>query len=685
MKKCIATFIISTACCFHANSQNPDSGYLNLGRISIKRDFAQTISIKPEYLEKMPFTNLAEAVNAWFYGNFTNSATLIYVVDGNIVPDVNVYSIHEIEEIMLVQNAMVQLNGASGQAQLVVIKTKRNKSGKFGAVASAQLFLVNNNLKSQTNNSHFTSDNNLYHQYYLSAYQNKEKIQYRASVNFLRDVLPSIKAVSIHTNVPDNIARFRMNAYLNAQLGKDNELFIDVNYTPQVIKFDQDMTAAFFAGPELTYKKNLRQPEKIFSPHARLHSNFLNKWSNDFSAGYYLFDSKQNTNSVSPGIDTNSTFSSISSLTRKSNLLLLEDRICYNGTFGDWEIDPSIDFRFSHIKESENQSLLNYYNNTLQSSSGYSSYAKGNIYLLTPSVSISYKNIFNIQGGFLQNLSSPIASGAKRTFPFVSGTIDIFKISGSRNDALRLFGSYARSGYFADPDFTLFDFVSSVSGNFFGNVSPILNGGQYYFPYKIDYSTWIAEGGVSWGTMHGPLKMGYNFERRVFNAAVLILTPYYGATETIYTLVGSSTHRLSIDIKILEKEKVNWFSGFNITSLAINKGTLNYFVAEYATGDYNTSKPSFTGGWMNRIRYRNYLFGLDMLYHFSEQVFSTTSYGLTGQQRKNSLLVQNVYVGYQYKSSEFYIDARNLFQNSNGDLTNGNRYYGLGFKMSLSQ
>src|SRR5882724_2865291 len=107
MKKCLYAFILllAAACTGVPLLAQNDSSYFDLGVVRLQKKFAQYQSIKGADLEKMPFANLSEAINVWLYGVYSNSASLVYLVDGNIVPDVNAWSIYDIEEVVLVQSA----------------------------------------------------------------------------------------------------------------------------------------------------------------------------------------------------------------------------------------------------------------------------------------------------------------------------------------------------------------------------------------------------------------------------------------------------------------------------------------------------------------------------------------------------------------------------------------------------
>jgi hypothetical protein len=679
------------ACClyFSAQAQTPDSAYLNLGRIELRKEFTQTYSIKPEYLEKMPFANLTEALNSWLYGNFTNTATIVYIVDGNIAPDVNAYSIYDIAEITLVQNAAIQLNGATGQAQLVLIKTKRNKPGKSGLGVAGQSFLVNNSLKGQPGGP---SDVNLYHQYNISAYQNTKNIQYGASVNFMRDVLPNTKADSTQTLTPYNISRFRVNSYLNAQLGSNNELSANINYTPQTSGGSQ-----YTPGP--TYgdgvSQHFNQTQKLFTTWARLHSRLSKVFSNDLTVGYDAENSKGSLSAIQTvlpyGYTTLDTISTTANFYAKASTVFIDEHFRYNQQVGNWLIEPALDLRYSNTKDTASQfEKIDFGSGGLQSAT-YSTNSSGKIYLLTPSLTLGYKNIFGLQGGVLTILNSLHGAPIKSNYPFVSGSFDILKAAnGSSASSLKLFGSYAKSRDFSDPSYPLSDFTISPAQK---NDAIVLVNYTFYPapPYSyvnsINLSPWIAETGITFTTKGQRFFASYNYERRAFNTSVVITGPT-GNNGSLNEQYGegvvSSTHRLAVNAKIMAEKDFDWFSGITAAILSVNNVKATYVANEYVTGDYNTAGPSLTGGWVNRARYKNLSFGLDFMYHVNQQVFvMNPAYSTPIQQKANSLLLQNVYVGYKIKTTELYIAARNLFENSKGDIINGNRYYGLGFKSAI--
>ena len=113
---------------FVNTSYAQDSSFNDLGRVQIRKNFSQTMTIKGKDLERIVATSLHEAISVWLYGTLTNVGTVVFVVDGHMVSDVNIYNIRDIEEITLVQNAATEVSGAFWQQQMVLIETKKKKT-----------------------------------------------------------------------------------------------------------------------------------------------------------------------------------------------------------------------------------------------------------------------------------------------------------------------------------------------------------------------------------------------------------------------------------------------------------------------------------------------------------------------------------------------------------------------------
>src|SRR3954471_19352641 len=107
-----------------------DTTNLKLTNLQLSSAFTQHITVKGEELEKLPFSSLQEVIGIYFNGAYSNNGNLVFLVDGNPSPNINGYSIHDIESITLVQHAAILMDGLNKDQQLVLIKTRTNYQGK---------------------------------------------------------------------------------------------------------------------------------------------------------------------------------------------------------------------------------------------------------------------------------------------------------------------------------------------------------------------------------------------------------------------------------------------------------------------------------------------------------------------------------------------------------------------------
>jgi len=663
----ILTLVFSS----NAQAQN-DSLFLDLGRIKLRKEFTQSITIKGSDLERMPFTNLTEAINSWLMGTLTTKNTVLYVVDGNLLNDVNAYSVYDIEEVTVIQNATTQVSGATGPQQLVLITTKRNASHKAGICLAGQLFGTGKEANFGTPDQRSTV--NLYHQYFLSVYQNRKSVQYGISLNYLRDVNPQAKKDEITYDPPRHIDRYRVQAYLTTQLGRHNTLQLNIGYAPQRIA---EKRTTNYTSEKREYSYTSRQP--LFMPSLRLHSVFLKNWNNDLSVAYVPGVSHTNTVELLQGIYPYSSRNEVNSKDRIQQLVI-RDHLSYTKNLGAWSVEPSLDIMYRNLKKkSETISYRRVYDNQLnpnivQTSTFVNSYGPGKVYLLTPSLNLFYRNIFNVQAGWLQNLSHRYSDKMKRTFPFVSTSLDVLRtFVPAAKAGVKIFASYATGGDFADIQDTLKDFVP---------VNQSVNNAFPYYGSAYDTAWHIMTAGAVWNAWNNRLVINYNFERRHFSTAMeLIVPPNF--TRVYMPESRSYTHRLGVQVKIIETPQVQWLSGINATRMK------NEIYTTFLNPGTVLKTTTWSGSFINRLRYKALLLGCDILYQPDATWISGTSTTLT-MNKANAWLLQNLYAGYQWqqgklKGLEVYAATRNLAQSDKYDLSDGRRYYGIGFKMCLNK
>lgn len=624
-----------------------DSAYLNTGNAMLSKDFTQHITIKGEDLERFPFSSLDEAINVYFYGAYIHPGSVTYLIDGNLAADVNAYSIHDIESITLIQNAQALLNGAENPKQLALIKTRLSGNRSPGNTIAADIYPGR------------------YQQLYLSKAHNGKRMQFGASLNFMRETAPNLKADNIISYLSPRISQFRGNAWMNTAIGSHSTLTIRINASPSRNRLEQEQTSNYSFHRDTVYKQTSAQ----INPTLRLATRINKSWSNEFNASYV--HTKQHKDEQIAVRPNNS--DEITEENHFSQTVLLREQLQYHKNINGWDIRPSASISFMRIKEKTDYDTRTIHENgSLGSRAWGNSLSTQQLLFVTPAMHIGYKDWFVMQGGIQASISKNIVLFPYKTdtiLPFASASINIIRIIKPESlSSLKIFGSYAKTYKLLYGMLTLF------------------NGVPYDFHLQKNPSNNFTAGSTL-QTLNNSLLVSYTFEKR--NYAFLPNFNPGGFLLLSYATVNIPMHRLSIQYSLKNTDTKEWRSGINITgakpSIAFNG---NYRPQVGAHQDQYPQQ-GWSGGWTNHFRFNKITAGLNALYFFDEQRFFRPSFNAPLQSMKaNSFLLQHVYLGVKLEKknlrSEIYASARNLFQNKESTLTNGDiRYLGLGVKAAL--
>ncbi|MFC0515806.1 hypothetical protein ACFFGT_16410 [Mucilaginibacter angelicae] len=703
------TYLIALAVClsFSKAYSQTDTSHYDLGRVRVNKNLTQSITIKGADLQRQPFSNISDALNVWFYGIYTNSGYAVYVVDGNIINDVNAYNINDIEEVTLVQNAAAQVSGALAQQQMVLIKTKRNRPGKSGIEAAGQTNLVSE--RNDTDVKKTKNPTNVYHQYYLSGYTNTDIVNAGISATYLRDVSPFSTTQQINIKTPLNFDRFKFNGYADVKLGANNTLSATATYVPQDTHFNYD-NANLYNSSDPTYQSQASIAEhtiqNLFNGGIRLNSQLIKGLKNSLSAAYNHYNYTENDNYVATGSVGQGNFQRVNNSSNnidRKNVLLLRDNLSYQKIIGNFNIEPSVDFTYRYTRDSlanhatsttyYGPDLLNIDQPSNNSASASSTYYKRKDYLLTPSLSLAFKNSINVQGGFVAVLDSkknlPAANNTdfKRIFPYASASVNVSSLAGINAVGIKLYGSYSKQNLLLQTD------GEHLNGLTFGNASNSPFGAGYaylinYYPSTYyntlkAFNIYVAGADINLSAL---VSVNYNFERGGLVVPVLYYVPD-GPNGSITTLGYADSkytrNRIGINFNIINKASTRFITGLNTTNI---KQRTNIGTGDIALGDN-----VWTGGWVNRLEIEHIFAGLDVLYKMGSGDYANpyaTYNSTTTDQSKHSFALQNIYFGYnikttQFKNLEVFANGRNIWQNKTSNITDNRRFYGLGFKLGL--
>ncbi|PWK74217.1 hypothetical protein LX99_04018 [Mucilaginibacter oryzae] len=682
-----------------------DSTRYDLGRIRLDKKFTQNITIKAADLERQPFSNLSEAINVWLYGTYTRSNNVVYVIDGNLVNDVNIYNIHDIEEITLIQNSLIQVNGAAPLQQLVLIKTRRKRPGKSGFEVAGQANLVT--VRNSEGNANVKSTANLFHQYYVSGYNNTDNINSGFSATYLHDVSPILKTPSTDVGAPLSFDRFKLNGYTDVKWGANNTLGATVNFVPQISRFKyvNANINPYVGDPTYSLQTNAADHgrQNLFNTNIQFNSQLAKGLKNTFSATYNHYSYHQhyafNVQTVSGSNGYRSNYLDSNFHSRK--VYLLQDNLSYRKTTGAFTFEPSVNFSYRYTRDSLSNSTYkaNYYGNDLNNPGSYfrntdRSYYKRKNYLLLPSLSILYKNSINLQGGILamldtrKSLNLQDTTHLKRIFPFATVSVNISSLTGIKAVGIKLHASYTKQNILSQAGNTQLSGVDPVYAN--PLVTEIFVGSDYntqsyptpgYNPLKA-FNNYVAGADIEITKL---VSVNYTFERGYLLIPFIYDYTYTGTpiSYTVFADTKYTTNRIGLNFNIINKPNTRFISGINTNN--INLKTLKLI------SPVNMGNKIWTGGWVNRLEHNNIFAGLDVLYQTGKgnsAYANATPYPSIIGQGANSFSLQNVYFGcklktHQFKNMEVFADGRNLWQNKKSIITDNRRFYGLGFKLGL--
>lgn len=691
----LTALVLACCCTVPALSQN-DSSQLDLGYLHLNRNLTQTITIKGADLEKMPFANLSDAIAAWLYGAYTRPAALQYFVDGSPVADVNAYSVFDIEEVVLVENAAAMGYTGASQQEVVCIKTRRGNA-KSGMTAAAQTGLVNGGIKG------LSTDTRWYHQYYLGANINPGTWRFGASASWLRDILPTPTMYQVVT--PDNLQRWRLHGYADWRPDRHEQLELSVGYVPEKFRMGMDSTEWVY----VTAVRNAAS-QRFFLPGLRWRGEWLGGLTNDLQASYVqsVYQGSE-PSTTKPVVDTGSQYNYTDSIggDRSSYHVYLRDRLAYRLAAGGWRIEPAMNVSYEHA--SERLSYVQYMTDGFGPGplpfytidEGYV-YGKEHLLFYTPQLDIHYKKGFDLVGGEMIQAGLKEPPGTHKAFFFISSSVDVLRLGNENSPSgLAFFGSYAQRATPPLPGYQLADLTNGysnenliASNNLFAFVG---NQNIFYEAAKPSQRFWVWDAGIRYTGWKDRLQIQGNIERRNYALLSYFYVPYgIGTTYAVNQLVASDI-LLHVDarVKILQGSGADWQSGINATILHSKLNDIGTAqTVQYDgtligyTGDVYPNPYSVTGGWINRIRAGQFIGGLDLLYHFGETYFKTGP-GIfpVVTSKLNPVAVPNIYAGYRFDPAhnrlEIFVEGRGLFRSNPSDLGATRRYYTVGGKWSL--
>ncbi|MES2426923.1 MAG: hypothetical protein V4560_08100 [Bacteroidota bacterium] len=659
-----------------------DTDNYDLGRMSMQKKFTQAITIKASALEKLPFSSINEVISVYFNGIYADDKTFVYVVDGNLNRDVNAYSIYDIDELTIIQNAAATLNGLLPNQVLILVKTKKNLAGKSGVSINGQTNMVRlyqtqagiQDEPGKANGFAGASSTSYYHQYYVSGYVNKKNINMGLSASIQHNVFPAFWNKKLY-DVFDayNTNRFRFNAYADIKMGKYNILSLNGGYVPQRDREYFELLPTFGGGER---KKYISQ--NLWYSNITLKSNILNGLTNKLSAG---FQRRQTDGQIVP-VD------SVSAI----NSYLAKDELSYRLHLGDFDINAAVNATYRQAKDTATR--IFYFGSPAHF------IAKQKIMVVTPSLTVNYADMVMLQGGVqkITYTNAPVIAGydMPKILPFGSASVNVLRPFSVADTDMRLvvFGSFARTMSYASDEYGTLASRTNYTGSSLGNST---FNGVTINPYQT-YDQ--LQGGLTYSVFKNALTLSYNFSIQKFVTRANIsggIPPYTDTSRT--TNAHINVHRVGINFVLPTQGNFKWSSYLNGAMFIKKTPSFDNLESEILRL-YYPGKNLITGGFVNQFAYKSLFAGVDVIYAYNKElrhlfIPNGSVYYPQSVEKISTLKVQNIYIGYTMsvnmmaiKSLEVYANGRNVFEKGqqvsiNKYFAGDSRYFGAGFKLGL--
>lgn len=643
-----------------AVAQN-DSAYLDLLRYRTSQQSVQSFTITGEQLSRMPYTDLGQAIGVWMAPALATGSNTVFMVDGTLVNDVNIYSIQDVAMVTFVQSGPGQMMGLTrAQQYLVLIITKRNTSGQLQWRAAGATAYVN-----QLGDA--SAKAGFYHQYSLSVSNGTRKFNYGASMGYTHDVFPQTADYAQKKQNPLRQNRYRVNAWLDAVVAQNHTFRLDAAYLTQ--RHTNKNSGTWATGD--MQDEDLLNKDHVLNLKASVSSSLGAGFTNHIGADFYDVNFKgDETQSHSPSGSIRKPQTD-----NHSRNWMIEERFSYKKRYRGQYFMASADARYRHIDYSSAKftGTYTYYPGGLPTAialqQSWQATGAKSLYI-TPTVAWGVDGMVDVQAGVLYSALKDDMDN-KHFFPFASASVDVLHcVSKNAPVSLRLYSSIAAVKDFPELSWVKLSNLSQQTDLLDPGASPLE--GAYLNPYVVyDVRTTKAtrfQGGARLGLLQNRLLFDYSYNKSgIPSYQYVYVSGQYTGTQANTPYVR---HRAAVSVKT-DSDKFNWLGVLSFNWVK-SRTELPFFTVGGAP--YLKTRNSFTtAGFANRLTYGSWFGAVDVVAAFNK---------MSGGKNRNAATLQELHVGRKFTpkaaSVELYAFTRTPFNNTIVLLADIRRYYGVG-------
>lgn len=634
--------------------------------------------IKGVDLQNFYFLSTADAIQT----RVGTAHDILYVLDGVVINDINAYSIYDIEEIIIIDNAIAGINSALANSVTAFVKTNRETKGLPALTVASKAGA----LSSRDNKDHqylsAARETKSYQQYFIASRFSKEKWNAGVSLDYLREGYtgPSVSTYMDLDGFSGVTDQLRTRAFATYQIDGVHSLSAEVQWAPN--RHDQEDRFSQTPG----YTQHAAQDNRFGTLQSvlQLKSNFSQKLRNELSLAYqwYEYDHRYDRSSANMpqyhyqyGVGDK----------LYGRHLHVRDRLSYDaGIRENVRIIPAINIAYRSLHGGNRLTSYTVYEQAgYEGSHTYDGEEDRTFFNFTPSVDFMYKDVLNINTGAILELAKLDTEAPQRVYPYVSGSFDLWKAldAASRNSA-QFFVSFAETPFLGDMPMNqwyynekFYDYytVSNLNRLTYLNDRDARNN-----RLQIGARMTLAKAGVYVQYTFGQINYRMTEPAYAYTIGIFpMLTAWPSHWWQYYTTfdIRAPYHRAGIG-KVFEGINWQWRTDLLFTRHTF-KHLASYFDNQW---DRATETKSSYWQWSNGITARRFFAGADMMLRSNEYYEDNN----VTDPDKHIFNLQHIYAGYKVPLAnrvdlDVYGYGRNLLENVHAIDT---MYYGLGIRFA---
>ena len=650
--------------------------------------------IKGDDIRRFPTLNFLEAVNGlfpWVFSFEPKANDFLYVVDGNILADINAISLYNIEEVAFIRGGLDAGNYPFAKRGSFIIRTK-SVSGNSTFEFNASTGLVN--LRSggpfyNVNSAFYAYDSarskGVQHNYQLSYAGKKGKASYYLSGNFAHDQNPPVFLQQIGPTVTDsfnykqriNVSRF----YAATTIPILSSLLFDFHGIADIQRAKIYTSSSYTQGNFLTIK-NGTLPERYYTLYSSLNWTINRFFSNKLSFAYS--DNKERlemgsvTNSDLPDVYTGSVMD-----TTKVKRGYLENNTVYQSMSNQaWKIKAGLSMRYNFFNVRKGHLGLNFLNDLLNSAEGSTYHARMRIITAVPYFSLEYRNLLSFYGGiqfFVEDVGkngiANLKSSSKR-LPYGGAVFSAMNLFSEK----KIVNRFDLAFNYSVRNNNLTNYYRLEKKETPDQLSPSL----VYYPYTRDdfLKDKLFSLQVTAGFSEDRFIVGTEWFKGKADRFFALMVPTVPAS-VIYLFGEEETEGISIfgKARLLESKHYSWDMRFN----AVKEKRANPYDVRQAGLYYPV-----TFGLQNNISLTDFFVQLTAVMGLNKEILSVPP-GSPGSKKVDDLSISHLLFGYKLildkkwiREMQVFAQAKNIIASKNKDsYREWPRYIGMGLNVAF--